>query len=122
MTRSQALFGAFAASSVLAFVASSGDSSQAAMLSDYAIAGSISRDPLRQYGAPVKLGEGKARSYVVRDARTYAPIEIGVALDEKALDGLPSAGSGHHGAHNMVTHEYVFQLPKAHGTPFKFLE
>ena len=122
MTRNQTLFGVFAASSVLAFVASTGDSSQAAMLSDYALAGSVGRDPLRQYGAPVKLGEGKARAYVVRDARTYAPIELGVALDEKALDGLPSAGSGHHGEHGMVTHEFLLQLPKAHGTPFKFVE
>jgi hypothetical protein len=122
MTRSQTLFGVFAASSVLAFVAASGDASQAASLSDYALAGSISRDPLRQYGAPVKLGEGKARAYVERDARTYAPIELGVALDEKALDGLPSAGSGHHGTHAMETHEFLLQLPKGHGTPFKFVE
>ena len=78
-------------------------------------------DRVRAYGPSVKLGEGRARSYVVSDRSTGAPVEIGVALDQRALDGLPSTGSGHHDGH-MVTHEYIVQLPERHGTPFTFLE
>lgn len=45
----------------------------------------------RQYGPPVKLGAGQARNYVVLDARAgQAPLEVGIALDVRALDGLPT--------------------------------
>src|SRR5690242_4261619 len=45
----------------------------------------------RQYGTPVKVGNGMARAYVVLDAKSgQAPAEIGIALDQKALDGLPA--------------------------------
>ena len=76
--------------------------------------------PLRRFGAPVKLGNGQARSYVTFDV-TGAPTEIGVALSAAALDGLPAAGSGHHGA-GMMTHEYIVALPDGNKTPFTFLE
>jgi Domain of unknown function (DUF5602) len=76
--------------------------------------------PLRRFGAPVKLGNGQARSYVTFDV-TGAPTEIGVALSVAALDSLPAAGSGHHGA-GMMTHEYIIALPEGNKTPFKFLE
>ena len=75
----------------------------------------------RAYGPAIKLGEGRARSYVLTDNATGAPVEIGVALDERALEGLPKSGSGHHDGH-MVTHEYIVQLPERHGTPFNFME
>ena len=55
----------------------------------------------RQYGTPVKVGEGMARTYVVLDAKSgQSPVELGIALDEKALDGLPTDG--------MM---YAFDLP-----------
>jgi hypothetical protein len=76
---------------------------------------------LRTYGVAVELGLGRARTYVLTDSATGAPLELGVALDARALDGLPAVGSGHHGAHT-ATHEYILQLPAAHGTPFEFLE
>ena len=75
----------------------------------------------RRYGAPLKVGDGMARSYVLVDPRTGEPREIGVALSERALDGLPAAGSGHHGA-GMMTHEFLLALPDGNKTPFKFVE
>src|SRR3954454_10583004 len=44
----------------------------------------------RQYGAPVKLGNGSARTYVIFDKTSGAPVELGVALSDKALEGLPA--------------------------------
>ena len=43
-----------------------------------------------QYGVPVKVGDGRARTYVVLDQKTGAQIEVGVALDERALQNLPA--------------------------------
>ena len=51
---------------------------------------------MRRDGAPVKVGDGLARTYVLTDEKTGAPIEIGVALSERAMEDLPSQGSGHH--------------------------
>jgi hypothetical protein len=76
--------------------------------------------PMRRYAAPVKLGNGEARSYVLFDV-TGAPTEIGVAFSARALEGLPVAGSGHHGT-AMMTHEFIVALPDGHKTPFTFLE
>src|SRR5689334_16281203 len=73
----------------------------------------------RKNGPVVKLGEGDVRSYVLYDQTNGAPKEIGVAFSERALDGLPAAGSGHHGA-GMMTHEYLVALPEGNGTPFTF--
>src|SRR4051794_20280918 len=46
--------------------------------------------PGRQYGSPVKVGNGSARTYVIFDKTNGAPVELGVALSEKAMDGLPA--------------------------------
>lgn len=73
------------------------------------------------YGASVALGKGKVRTYVVYDSTGRVPQEIGVAFDERAMDGLPAKGSGHHDGH-METHEYILDLPAQHGTPFRFVE
>ncbi|HEX5829985.1 MAG TPA: DUF5602 domain-containing protein [Gemmatimonadaceae bacterium] len=89
--------------------------------SSAASAGARVRPALLEYGNAVAVGAGRARSYVLRDEKTGAPVELGVALDERALDGLPAAGSGHHGAH-VMTHEYILQLPARHATPFQFVE
>jgi hypothetical protein len=76
----------------------------------------------RQYGTPVQLGNGRARTYVVLDKGV--PREVGVALDERAMDGLPApmahdggAGGGHG---NM--HAFNLALPTGHGTPYRFVE
>ena len=68
----------------------------------------------RQYGTPVKVGDGMARTYVVLDAKSgQAPVELGIALDAKALDGLPT-GAG----------EYSFDLalPAQAPAPYQFAE
>jgi hypothetical protein len=78
----------------------------------------------RQYGAPVKVGNGRARSYVVRRERDGRTVEVGVALDEAALAGLPArsahAGGGDGHAH-VDTYEYRLALPRRHGTPVQHI-
>ncbi|HEY0997322.1 MAG TPA: hypothetical protein VGD77_15105 [Gemmatimonadaceae bacterium] len=75
---------------------------------------------LRRYGAATKVGQGAIRPYVTLDPATNEPLEIGVAFDEGALQGLPTDGAGHHGQPGAV-HQYILQFP-ATATPFQFLE
>jgi hypothetical protein len=66
----------------------------------------------RQYGTPLKLGNGKARAYVaLSSGRDKKPIELGVAIDAAALEGLPSTG--------MVM--LRLQLPKLAPAPYEFV-
>jgi hypothetical protein len=77
----------------------------------------------RQYGVPQQLGDGRARTYVVLDERGN-PLEVGVAFDERAMDGLPAPmahDGGMPGGHADM-HEYLLQLPAQNPTPFKFVE
>jgi len=68
----------------------------------------------RQYGPPQKVGNGMARAYVVLDAKAgNAPAELGIALDEKALDGLPDAG---------MMYAFDLQLPAQSPAPYRFAE
>ena len=68
----------------------------------------------RQYGPPVKVGDGRARAYVVLDAKSgQAPAEIGIALDQKALDGLPADG---------MEYSFDLQLPAQAPAPYQFAE
>ena len=80
----------------------------------------------RQYGTPVKVGDGQARSYVVLDAKNgNAPIEVGVALSERAMDGLPAPmdhGGGDGGHAHADSHEFILPLPAQNPTPFKLVE
>jgi len=74
----------------------------------------------RQYGAPQQVGNGRVRTYVVLD-RHGAPLEVGVAFDEGAMDGLPAPmGGGHEGHGDM--HEYLLAMPAQNTTPFRFVE
>jgi hypothetical protein len=74
-----------------------------------------------QYGTPVTLGEGRARTYVVIDQKAGgAPLEVGVALDERALDGLPTHGTGGGPHGNFVA--YDLPMPARHNTPYRFVE
>ena len=83
------------------------------------------RNVVRYYGIPVRVGNGLARTYVLVDrASREHPLEIGVALSEKALDGLPAAPataamamSGHH-TQNMQ----LLELPEQNPTPYEFVE
>jgi hypothetical protein len=81
----------------------------------------------RQYGTPVRLGNGRARTYVVLDAaRGNVPIELGVALDEAALEGLPAptphAPGGGDGHEHLDMHSTDVPMPAVNPTPIKFLE
>ncbi len=68
----------------------------------------------RQYGTPVKVGDGMARTYVVLDAKSgQAPVELGIALDEKALDGLPTDG---------MMYAFDLPLPAQAPAPYQFAE
>jgi hypothetical protein len=73
----------------------------------------------REYGEATQLGQGEVRAYVSMDA-SGEPAEIGVAFSEMALEGLPSAGTGHAGGHSMP-HTFLLELPQA-VAPFQFVE
>ena len=81
-----------------------------------------------QYGPAVKVGNGIARTYVVRDPKLNIPVEMGVALSEGAMDGLP--GKDPHAAHKAAAsahehvdnHVYLLSLPKAGVAPYQFVE
>jgi uncharacterized protein len=82
----------------------------------------------RQYGVPVKLGNGRARTYVVLDQKAGGrPIEVGVALDEAALQGLPAPSTmpmpmPSDGHEHPDMHPYDIPMPAQNPTPYKFLE
>ena len=74
-----------------------------------------------RYGAAIQLGQGQARTYVLRDQKTGDPVEVGVALTEGALQGLPE--TGHHGGNGHEHYaSYILELPANHGTPYRFVE
>jgi hypothetical protein len=61
----------------------------------------------------VKVGDGMARTYVVLDAKAgQAPVELGVALDERALEGLPM---------DHAMHMYELPLPAKAPAPYQFV-
>jgi hypothetical protein len=74
----------------------------------------------RQYGEPLRLGNGRARTYAVIDQKAGRTLELGVAFDERAMEGLraPVAGSDPHHDHDML----MLQLPQQHASAFKFVE
>lgn len=71
-------------------------------------------------GPRVQLGNGTARTYVV--VQDGEPTEVGVALSETALDGLPIAGhaDGIH-VHGHTTFERVLELPADNPTPYRYV-
>jgi hypothetical protein len=74
----------------------------------------------RQYGVPVQLGNGRARSYAIIDQKAGRTLELGIALDEQAMEGLrgPVPGTNPHHDHDML----MVQLPQQHASAFKFVE
>lgn len=67
----------------------------------------------RQYGTPTKVGDGMARSYVVIDEKSHAPVELGIALDARTLDGLPSTAG---------EFSYLLPLPAQSPAPYRLVE
>lgn len=76
-----------------------------------------------QYGTPVHVGEGRARTYVIMDAKDEnKPLEIGVALDERALEGLPAPAPDHGEMGHDDMHAYLLPLPAQSPAPYQFVE
>lgn len=77
----------------------------------------------RQYGTPIKLGNGRARSYVT--LLKGVPVEVGVALDETALQGLrgpmPPMEGGESMGH-LDSDMHVLAMPAQNPTPYRFIE
>jgi hypothetical protein len=72
----------------------------------------------RQYGTPQKIGNGMVRTYVVLDQKQGgAPLEVGVALSEAAMDGLPAPVPG-----TMNMHMFLLDMPAQNPTPYKFVQ
>ena len=82
----------------------------------------------RHYGTAVPVGAGYARAYVLYAAGdSGAPVEIGVALDERALENLPApnphAPRTSPGGHEHVdNHPYLLSLPEQGAPPYRFVE
>jgi len=75
---------------------------------------------IRHYGIPVRLGNGTARTYLlVNTTDRDVPLEVGVALSEGAMEGLPSA-MGMAGHESMVVN--LLALPELNPTPYRFVE
>ena len=78
----------------------------------------VTRDGV-EYGEAVPMGNGTARVYV--DLRDGVPVELGIALSEQALDGLPT----HHtpgGIELEPGHMMFFstpELPRTNPTPYR---
>jgi hypothetical protein len=71
------------------------------------------------YGAAVKVGDGVARSYFTMERGQVR--EVGVALSERALRGLP-AGSGHSDGSHAHYNEYLLRMHPQNPTPYQFIE
>lgn len=77
----------------------------------------VTPDQRTVYGTPQRLGDGTARTYLV--VEDDVPVEFGVALTEKALEGLPSQEGG--AGHSSVS-ELILPLPGRNPTPFRLVE
>jgi hypothetical protein len=99
--------------------------------------------PNTQYGAAQPMGNGTLRAYVTVDpADRNRPVEIGVAMSERAFEGLPAprpkpaaastdgahdaghgAAKGAHAAHAEIdSHTRLLELPGQNPTPYTFVE
>lgn len=81
----------------------------------------------RQYGKSQKLGNGSVRTYVVLDQKDRGrPLEVGVAMTEDAMEGLPagmamSAEEMKKAGHTMMN-TLLLDLPTKNPTPYKFVQ
>src|SRR5262245_19754529 len=105
--------------------ARSSDSAASSTVVDSA-AGAVDPIGQRQYGVAFRIGNGSARTYVTYDI-SNTPIEVGVALDENALEGLPapmtmSMPASKDGHEHVDSHVFNLTLPARNPTPYKFVE
>ena len=81
----------------------------------------------RQYGEKAKLGNGTVSTYIVLDQKQGgAPLEVGVAMSEAAMEGLPApmamtAEEMKKAGHSNMT-VYLLDLPSQNPTPYKFVQ
>jgi hypothetical protein len=81
----------------------------------------------RVYGKKANVGDGTVRTYVVLDEKNGgAPLEIGVAMSEEAMQNLPapmamSAEEMKKAGHSNMT-MYLLDLPERNPTPYKFVQ
>ena len=85
----------------------------------------------RQYGTPTKLGNGMIRTYIVLDEKNdRRPLEVGVAMSEQSLEGLPGAAATTESMKGMKGHDhspsntnvFLLDLPAQNPTPYKFVQ
>ena len=75
----------------------------------------------RQYGTPQKIGNGTMRTYVVSDQKNGGrPLEVGVALSEQALEGLPAPVESADPMANM--HMFTLDMPANNPSQYKFVQ
>jgi hypothetical protein len=68
----------------------------------------------RQYGTPVKVGNGTARTYVVLNAKAeQTAYELGIALSAQAMEGLPSS---------QMMYAFLLPLPAQAPEPYHLVE
>ena len=81
----------------------------------------------RIYGPAVAVGNGVVRTYIAYgEANHMVPLEVGVAIAEGALEGLPARNPNHHapadGHEHLDSHVYDLSLPTPNPTPYTFVE
>ena len=82
---------------------------------------------LRFNGAPQRVGKGLARTYIVVDHdNANVPLEVGVALTEGAMEGLPKPMPIDHSTmvagEHLDMHNWILELPSRNPTPYKFVQ
>lgn len=82
---------------------------------------------VRVDGLAQTVGNGTARAFIVVDQNNPAvPVEIGVALSEDVMEGLPRPMAMNHaamaGGEHMDMHEYLLDLPANNPTVYKFVQ
>jgi hypothetical protein len=81
-----------------------------------------------RYGTAQSLGNGTVRTYIITDETAGgAPLEVGVALSERAMEGLPAAmqmdGAGMASGHSvMAMNMYLLDLPAQNPTQYTFVQ
>jgi hypothetical protein len=90
-------------------------------------AGDVGSTLVRVDGASQKAGNGTVRAYLIVDKNDASvPVEVGVALSEGVMDGLPAPMAMNHpmpsvGEH-VDMHNWVLDLPSKNPTPYKFVQ
>ena len=123
MSRTRILATASVALAIASFVACSDPASTGIQSAAAALdrAGFDQAGAHRQYGTPQKVGNGTVRTYIVMDQKNQGrPLEVGVALSETALEGLPAPVASSDPMANM--HMYTLDLPAKNPTQYKFVQ